>query len=985
MNSLYKTIFREIKQSLGRYLAIFAIVALGVGFFGGLKVTKPAMIKTLDAFINEKNLFDFRLLSTIGFEEEDLEKLTEIPEVTAIEEAWNVDALCDVKIDAGESNERAYRIHSITDSVNGLLITEGRLPENDNECVIDNYMESIPLGSKVCITYNNEQDTLDMLKNHELTVVGAVRTPYYINFERGNTSIGNGKITGFIYVPKGEFDVDYIGEIFITMDNGNRYGAYTKQYDDYIDLKKSVVEDTVKEVVFDRYDRIVSEAEEKIADAENELSDKQKEAEDELSKAKKDIEKGEKEISDNEKLLADGQSEIDKAKSQIKNNESTLQKSKQELLEKKTLLESSQMLMSPLEYEMGMTQIKEGEAQIESGLAQIKKAKAEISSKEQEINDGIVEIEKAKKELEDGKKEYADGVKELDEKLAEGRDKIADAKKELEDLKEPDYFVLGRDTNIGYVCYESDTDIVASIANVFPVFFLLIAVLICMTTMNRMVEEQRTQIGIMKALGYSSASIMMKYVFYAGSAALLGAVIGYTAGTRLLPQMIFQAYNIMYNMGSTILYKSVTWVAVGSIAAALLCSVGAAYFSVIYELKDAPANLIRPKAPRSGKRIFLEYIDPVWKRLPFLHKVSARNIFRYKKRFLMMVLGIGGCTALVLTGFGIGNSIKGVADLQYENVQVYDISVAFSEDATLSDINAITDEKAVFMEKTVDLSVNGSTKQCYLDVPENEAEFSSFLNLIDSESGEEISYPNVAGKAVITKSITEKMNIKVGDTVTVTDSDMNSFNVVISGICENYVSSYLYITKETYENALGDPKYNTAWVRLSENEDAHELSAKYMNYDNVLSVSVIKDLQNRISTMMKGMDFIVVVVIMCAGALAFIVLYNLTNINITERIREIATIKVLGFYASETAQYVFRENMVLTMIGAILGLPLGKALHTFIMHRINIDMISFRNYIAPISYLYAIVLTFVFAMIVNGIMYFKIRDINMAESLKGVE
>ena len=984
MKSMLKSTVREIGQSLGRYLAILAIVMLGVGFFGGLKVTKPAMIKTLDKFLNEKNFYDYRLLSTIGFEEADLEELRTIPELTAIEGSFNVDALCSVSEGENASRESAYKIHSITDSVNQLLVTDGRMPENDRECVVDNYMAGLPIGGTVTITDNNDEDTLDLLKNHELTIVGHVRSPLYINFERGNTSIGSGKISGFIYVPKEEFDTEYLGEIYLTVSDGNTYGAYTQAYDDYIEAKTPVIEDATQKVVEERFRRILSKAQEKIEDGQKELDEKKAEALEELTKAEKEIEDAEKEIADNEKLLSDGREKLDQAKAELRTKEKDLQISEEELQKKKEELLAVKYLIPEKQYQNAYAQLELAEVQLNVGKDALEKAKRELQSRQQELDDGWEELQNAKDELEKGKKEYDEAVEEFDTKIAEAQDTLDDAKKELEDLEEPDYFVLDRKTNVGYVCYESDTNIVAAVADVFPLFFFLIAVLICMTTMNRMVEEQRTQIGIWKALGYSGSSILMKYILYAGSAALTGSVIGYVLGTMFIPQAIWQGYNIMYNMGPTIEYKSLTWVAVLSIIAALLCSVGAAYFSVIYELKEVPANLIRPKAPKSGKRIILEYIGPLWKRMKFLHKVSARNIFRYKKRFFMMVLGIGGCSALVLTGFGIGDSVKGIADLQYENIQTYDISVAFSEDASEEDRNLIQEEKAVFLEKNLDITSKEGVKTAYCIIPEDPEKLKIFLNLLDAQTGEALSYPQ-KGEAILSKSLADKLSVQVGDKVSISDSDMHVIEVKVSALCENYVYSYVYMNEETYEVGFGEPAYNSVWVNAPKDEDLHELAAGYMNLDGVLNVSVIADLQERISVMMGGMDFIVFVVILCAGALAFIVLYNLTNINITERIREIATIKVLGFYSGEAAQYVFRENLVLTGIGALAGLPLGKALHAFVMYNIRIDMVSFKTYISPLSYILAIALTFVFAFVVNGFMYFKLQKINMAESLKGVE
>lgn len=976
---MLKTTLREIKSSLGRYMAILLIIALGVGFYGGLKCTKPAMIKTLDTYLKNSSFFDYRFLSTIGFDKDTPDYIMNLgnPDIASAEGSYFVDALC--QKEGGE--EIIYKLHSITSSVNKLYMVEGRMPENTDECVIDNYMINVKVGDVINVTDNNSEDTLDLLKEHTLKVVGIARSPYYINFERGTTSIGTGKVSGFIYVPEDIFDADYYSEIFIKLKND--FGAYTDEYDDYIESKEDSMEELADEVTSIRFDRIYDEAKEELDDAREEFDKESADGRKELDDALEELEEGRTKIDDAQKEIDDGLKDIEDAKKKLSSQERKLNDSEVEANNKLNELKLGYISgVVPLaDFLIGRQQLEAGLAQIDSGRNEISKARRTIKEQEKEINDGIVELEDARKEWEEGYAEYEDGLKEYNEKVADAQKELDDAKAELEDIEEPLSYSLNRKTNVGYACYESDTNIVASVANVFPIFFFLVALLICMTTMNRMVEEQRTQIGILKALGYSSFSILNKYTFYAGSAALVGAAGGYLAGTYFLPQAIWQGYNIMYNMGPTIEYKSVTMVAVLSVAAAMLCAVGSAYFSVIYELKDVPANLIRPKAPKSGKRVFLEYITPLWKHMKFLHKVTARNILRYKKRFFMMVLGIGGCTALVLTGFGIGDSIKGIADRQYTTIQKYDISVTFSDDFDNTKIEEVLSceglENAAFTrEESVDAYFNGEFKTVTSVLPRNKDELLKFL-VLRTEDGVPIDYPT-GNEAVISARFASNLGINVGDTIELRDSDLNERLCVVSGICENYVYSYVYLPED---NTLDS--YNTAWINAG--DDLHKLGAAIASFDYVLSVSIIDDLRERIDTMMSGMDFIVLIVIMCAGALALIVLYNLTNINITERIREIATIKVLGFYPGETASYVFRENLVLTAIGALVGLPLGKALHAFIMYTIRIDMVSFKTYVAPISYVWAIAITFGFAFLVNGIMYFKLDKINMAESLKTIE
>ena len=1165
---MIKTTIREIKGSLGRYMAILAIVMLGVGLFSGLKATTPAMITTENDYLTQQNFFDFRLLSTVGFDEEDVEELIKLDEVADAEGAVSVDALCTL----GEGNESAYIIHMLPESINRVVLTGGRMPEHADECLLDSalYGEEA-IGMQITVTDSNDEDTLEMFEERTFTAVGIVRSPYYINFERGTTSIGEGKITAFFYVPREAFACDYLTEIYVAA--RQKYDVYSDEYEDYIDAIQPEIEEKNELLVTERYEELIAEAQEKIDDAQTELDDKRAEAEEELADAwqkildaEQEISDGEQELIDGEQEIEDGKKEIADAEQEIKDNEQKLIDGEQEIQDKETeILEAeeevgyheweifdSELTLAAAweELEQGKQELKEqeeklhekdvelqgmeselaeqkaaleeqsatlvgqkmeleagrdalnlkneaeglteeeqdvlamilknledlaaGEQQLQSGLSQIqggleqiqagkgeieggkeqieeakrkiahqelvlleaeaelREAKNEVSNARTELEDGKAELEKAKQELEDGKIELEDGKAELaraktdladaqaeleegktdleegkieladakteyeeaeaefEQEVEDAQQKIDDARAELADIEEPDDYVLNRNTNISYACYESDSNIVAAIANVFPVFFFLVAALICMTTMNRMIEEQRTQIGVLKALGYGNAAIMGKYLFYAGSAAVVGAVIGCVGGTWLFPRVIWMGYSIMYSMGEIEYYFDIR-VAVLSLLAALLCSVGAAYLSCRHELQSVPANLIRPKAPKSGKRIFLEKITFLWSRLKFLHKVSLRNIVRYKKRFFMMVLGISGCTALLVTGFGLKDSVTNIADMQYDEVQIYDIGITFKDGVQSEDMAGVTTAAAGMLEQiscryeeSVDIDFGGKTKSIYMEIPEDADEIGTFLNL-HTQEGDAIPYPG-EGEAVLTAKLAENMGIEPGNQVVLRDNDMNSITVTVSALCENYVYNYIYLNKETYVNQIGaEPEFKSAYVLVNDGADVHETAAVFSDMDNVLSVSVIDDMRQRIATMMKSMNYIVALIIVCAGSLAFIVLYNLTNINITERIREIATIKVLGFYAKETADYVFRENLALTAIGAVVGLFLGKWLHWFVMYNINIDMISFKTLITPLSYLLSLVFTFGFALLVNGLMYFKLEKINMAESLKSIE
>ena len=1066
MKSMMKrNTFREIKKSFGRYFAILAIIALGVAFFSGLKITQSVMVHSADVYLKDLQFYDYRLVSTLGFTEENVEALAEKEDVRAAEGAISAEVLYK---DAGE-NERVIKMHSITEKVNKLKLVAGEMPQSADECVVDSALFSEDaIGSKLVLSENNTTDDLDKFAYKEYTITGLVQSPCYIQFERGNTSIGNGRISGFAYILKDGFAVDYDTEIYIKFDED--YDIYSDEYDSYMEAKEADWETYTKEQADIRYEEIVKDAQDELDEKKEELEEKRAEAEAELESAKQQLTDGETEISD-------GKNQIASAKTELSAKASELQSGKDALSSKAAELESASQQISgqesalaakKAEYEQGLNaylaakqqvtdqrnsletakaQLMENTpgydemlAQIEAGLTEVAGAEAELNAKnaeleaaagqlssaesqlaaaKQQIEDGKNALAAAKAELTDGENqlaaakeqieekedqleaaetELADGLlqyqenqSEFDEQMQDADDQIADAQSKIDEIEKPESYVLDRNTNVGYVCLKNDSGVVKGIANVFPVFFFLVAALICMTTMNRMVEEQRTQIGVLKALGFSEGKIMGKYLFYSGSAAISGTLIGYVLGIHFFPLVIITAYGIVYKMGG-IYYVSDPPLALVSLTVAVLCSVGTTWLSCHKELKEVAADLMRPKAPKAGKRVFLEHVPFIWKRLKFLQKVSVRNIVRYKKRFFMMVIGISGCTALLVMGFGVRDSVVAVADQQYEEIQLYDIGVTLKDgkmpgEADLKSLDSVLEKENAAgmyaMEKTIDLVTDKGTKSIHMVAVENPDEVGDFISL-HTKKQEPIAYPK-EGEAVLSKKVAETYAVKKGDTILLRDSDNNEMHLKVTGICENHIYNYVYIAPESYEKQIGDVVFKNVYVRLPDASDIHEVSAALMKADGVTAVTVNSDMLSRISQMMSCMNYIVIIIIICAGALAFIVLYNLNNINITERVREIATIKVLGFYPKETASYVFRENMVLTAIGCGLGLILGKWFHRFVMGEIQIDMVSFNVQINAVSYLFSVLLTMGFAWIVNCMMTGKLERINMAESLKSID
>lgn len=1093
---MIKTTIREIKSSFGRYMAILLIVALGVGFFVGLKITHDVMVHTADTYLGELELYDYRLVSAIGFDEGCESAFEKEKDVKTVEGSKSADIL----MEREDGSERVIKTMALSRKVNMPRILAGRMPETDAECLADSHaFGKSDIGSKIRISEANVNEDIDKFKVKEYTITGIVTSPLYIRYDRGNTSIGNGVIDAFIYIEQSAYNMDYDTEVYVVFEKGqdgerktlveDNAVIYSDEYEKFMEGKKEKWEEIADSQAKKRYDRICRDARKEIADARQELGEEKAEAEEKLADARQEIEDGKKKLSDgeaaiasakrelaqNEKKLADsekqykegeaeykegkekydaGKKAYDKAKAQYdaeyaknypeyeKNLEiynagkaayeqsvreyeqafagyeagklylsaaeqqqketelaawkAALEKNSKALEGAKAQLEAAaagleagaakleaaqkELKASAKELASAKKTLDSAKTQIADGKRQLADARSQIAVKEQEISDAWIE-------LADGEEEYQEGERELAEKTAGAEEKIADAEEELANLEQPDSYVLDRNTNSGYVNFETDSEIVMGIANVFPIFFFLVAALVCITTMTRMLEEQRTQMGVLKALGYSNGAIVGKYMAYSVSASLTGAVAGFLFGTKVFPWVIWRAYGMMYNMGDSY-YVFDRRLAVVSLVVAFLCSGGTTLLCCYQELSENAAGLMRPKAPKAGKRVMLERIPAIWRRLRFLDKVSVRNLFRYKKRFFMMIIGVSGCTALLVAAFGIRDSISNIADKQFGEIFVYDMSVNMKEETDCADWGIEQREDVSdclpVLKKSVDVLAAKGSKSVNLLIPEHTEDFASYMTLI-SKAGERLTFPK-EGEVYISEKLSERYRIEIGDSITIEDSDLRSGKVTVSGIFENYFNQCILLTGETYASLFGEEAVcNMAFVNVGEKADVHEVSAALMQLDEVTNVSVSGDIRQNMADMMASLDYVVFLVIGCAGALAFIVIYNLNNINITERIREIATIKVLGFYKEETKSYIFRENVVLTLLGSLVGLVLGHYLHAFIMSEINLDDISFDVNIRGTSYLLSVVGTLAFNWLVNLFMSGKLEKVQMAESLKSVD
>lgn len=1095
--SIIKLTKREIRSSLGRYLAIFAIIALGAGLFVGLRLSRPDFLETYNNYTNKTNFYDFRLVSTLGLTDEDLAEVKKLDGVKLAEGAVGADFL----FNTTDEDNLIMMAQSIPENVNQIKLKAGRMPEKANECLADPDMYSKDdIGSTIKLSKDNSEQTFDTFAYDEYTIVGLAYSVLYINMERGSSTLGNGSVKGYIYIPMDGFSTDYYTDIYVCVDSegyvySDEYEQSTRKYvdglekfmseravirrDAIIDDAMSQLDDAKKQyedgkTQYDaakaEYDAGYAEYVQKKSDTEAQLEQARKEIENaermmgdssvidqkqaELDAAKAELDKGQAEyerglkqfnakaklaygavdeqiayyenrIIDKQNDIAAQNAEIESLNAQLAEAQANGDSLKARLIEWKIKTANDRISRDnadierynerlevhrqkraevDAELEPYRKQLEDAKAQLDAGYAQIESGQAELDAAREMISSGGAKLEAAKKQYEQGKAEAERGFAEAEKELASGKAQLDAAKAELDkgaaeldsaekqikNINHADTYVLDRDTNAGYVCFESDTNVVQSVASVFPVFFFLVAALVCLTTMTRMIADQRTQIGIMKALGYSSGAIIGKYMFYSGSATVFGCIFGIAAGSFAFPAVVWFGYGLIYNLSG--LTFTMDWpLAAGITAANLAVTLLVTWYCCAKELKCAPAELIRPKAPEAGKRILLERIPVVWNDMSFMQKVSARNIMRYKKRIFMMLLGIGGCTALVLTALGLNDTIQNVVTRQYDDIILYDyeITMAYDMNEEEQEIffrDAGDDIKdAVFLYRGLaEVSGSDAIKSATLTVTDGK-KLCKYIDL--SYDGEPIDYPG-RGEAAINYNLARQLGgIEVGDEIKLTTSEKKELTVTVSALFDNYVDSFVFISPETCEEQLGEvPEYKSALVNAPDGADVNRCAeALTHDVDGVRGVTLSTDIKERMSSMLDGLLVVVAAIILCAGLLAFIVLYNLTNINISERIREIATLKVLGFYPNEAAHYVFRENLILTGAGAVFGLGLGVALHAFVMNAIKVDMMYFKPHISFLSFAVSIVITFVFAMIVNAIMRRRIDNIDMAGALKSIE
>ncbi|MEE0247910.1 FtsX-like permease family protein [Peptacetobacter hiranonis] len=1080
--ALNKDILRDILKSKGRYFSIMLIVALGVAFFSGIKVSPKVMRNTVDDYYDEYNFMDVEIISTLGLTDDDVKAIKKLDTVEGVFPTYSMDVITNVK-----DQDRVLKVHALPtenlskdnkDYINRVKLIKGRLPKNSGECVVlkPKYDHlNLKIGKTLNIKSGTEDKLSENLKKDNYKIVGLVETPYYLSYEFGNSSIGSGSVDGIMLVPQNDFKTEAYTEMYITAKGAKEQTSFYQDYKDTVKKTEDQIDKITDERIEHRYNEVVGEATDELNKAKKEYNDKKKETEDKINKAEKELKDGKQKIKDGKqelktkkaetkKQIKDGFKKLDSAEAQLKSGRKQYEAAKKEFESKKqqanSQISSAESQLAPLksnidslksnisglesqlsnpsiseekkatltrtisaykeklsalegQYNEGYAKIQSIKNQIKSGERKLSRTKSELDRNQRKIKTersklytmeekAEKEFKKAEEELVKNEKKLVDSEKELEKAKNEAKDEFKKAEKDLKEaedeikkIEKPEWYVLNRDKQYSAAEYGGCADSIDALAGIFPVFFVLVAALVALTTMTRMVDEQRINIGTLKGLGYTLGMIAKKYIVYAMSASAIGSIIGLIVGYTVFPTIIYNAYAIMYTVPKVEL-RTDLFITVLSIATSIFVTTFAAFAACRRELIEAPAILMRPKAPKNGKRILLERIGFVWNRIGFIWKVTLRNIFRYKKRFLMTVLGISGCTALILTGFGVRDSIQMIVDVQFGELNKYSMTASYDSDEKTEDVeylkSLISNEKGVkeigmFHNQNAKVMINNKEKEVTVVIPENKNTFKEFIELRERKSHTPIKLDNKG--IVISEKAARNLDAKVGDKVKILNENDVSAEAVISGITENYVNHYIYMTNDYYKELFNRNAYsNRIYGVLDDSitiDQEDKMASKIIDSTCANGTVFTTGIKDGFSDTIKSLNYVVLLMIVSAGALAFVVLYNLSNVNISERIREIATIKVLGFYDKEVSAYIYRENVILTLIGAVVGLGLGVILHQFIMITVEVENMMFGRLINPLSYAAAFILTIVMGTIVNLVMNKKLKKVEMVESLKSVD
>lgn len=1073
-----KDIFREIKISLGRFLSILCIVAIGVAFFAGIKASAPDMKNSADTYFDKYNVQDIQVYSTIGLTKKDVAAIKKIKGVKSVQPSFSMDTLSQI-----DSTQMVIKVisYGIDQKMNKVRVVEGRMPERENECLVEassatnKLYGTFHIGDTIKLQSGTDEALSKSLKHTKFKIVGTCYNPNYLSYEKGSSNIGSGTVNSFIYIQNTNVLKDYYTEVDVCVKGAKDLDCYSDEYFDVVDpvLKK------IKKISNKQIDARIQSYQSELDEKKQEATNKFKDAENQFNDAQNKIDSGLSEIQSNELKLQNSKDQINQgwneyyANLQLLDNIPTLQnaiaqieeseKKLPELLsqkeqvenglqqinaegdlntkrtliqnaidfidialkklenypdssdaetiriklnEKKELLQGQlslidQAIAKKAELEAILPQIQSGIEQIQAGVAkkaelqsqlnQLLNAKNELNNAYVSLINGQAQYEDGVSKIEDAKNELNKSIEQLTLSKAEFNIQKHDALRELSDAQleidkmEGKWIVLDRNSHYSYRDYGACADRMDGIAKVFPVFFFLVAALVCMTTMTRMVDEQRNEMGTLKALGYSKLQIASKYIIYALIASILGSILGCSLGMYLFPTVIFNAWNTLYNIDQIkfLFQPGLILLASGSVTGITLL---ATLYSIYSELIEMPSQLMRPKAAKAGKKILLERITFIWKRLSFLQKVTARNIFRYKKRFFMTIIGIAGCSALLVAGFGINDSISDIVNQQYNVIYHYDATVSAKTSEITSQIKSLKGVKDVYEEDhlAVTTKIENKDISTTVHIISNDKKFKDFCTLFNGNKEFDLDDSSV----LISQKMATKLNKKAGDTIKIKDANNKVIKAKIKGVFTNYVGHHIYASESLYKSWNTNAKTTHFYLIKSKKTTKkfeRNLGNKIMNIDGVQSVTFYSSLQKNFKDMIKSISYIVVVLVISAACLAFVVLYNLSNVNISERKREIATIKVLGFTRKEVDAYINRETILLTILGSLIGLGIGIGLHHLIMNLAEMDDIMFGRTINSISYVISFAMTIGFNAIINLCMHKKLNNIQMVESLKAVE
>lgn len=995
-NRILTNSLRVIKLSFPRFLSLTVISMLGVFCFAGLGATAPDMIKTLDNYLDSTNTYDIKILSTMGFTDNDISALKKIKGVNQIEGGYSKDVLI-----AEDDSEYVINVSSLPTDINKLKLIKGKLPSKDNEIVVEEVMLSrcnLKIGDTILLSD-------EAFINKEVKIVGTVDSSLYFNAIvsssiRGNTSIGTGTINYYTFCLASNFNQDYYTNIYLTVTDALELETSKDDYNDLINQVTKRIENISNSQEKNRRDQIYNEALDKITKEEDDGNKKFDEVAATLDSSKEDLDKAKANLNTYKNKLASTKTMLNQARASIDDAwgkyRATLSENninEAEIDKNIEYLESEIAKINQLiEAGSSTDELKGQLTNLNTKLAllkQLKSVKSEILNNEAQYNSNLNQYNTSYNSYlsslnlyNTNYDRYLESLDTYNTERADFNEKISEAKEDLNKIDMPSWYIYDRTDYTTYAEYVDDTNSIKNLSGIFPIVFFAVSILVSLISMNRMVEDDRGEIGTLKSLGFSNKDIMIKYLLFSFLAMVIGGVLGSLLGVVIIPSLIFKIYKILFDIPNFYLGLNLNITIIGFLIS-FICVCGATVYTVSKVLKEKPSELMRPKAPKSGKRVCLEKISFIWDNISFSNKVTIRNLFRYKKRVIVTIVGIAGCCGLMLCGFGIKDSIMDIAGRQYGEIFKFD-AMAYVNNIS-SDTEIFNNSMITSTVYTNNLKVTVSDTNVNLFIANDNEELDKVVSLFNYKTKKRIKL--VKGKVVITEKLASLKKLKVGDKINILDVNNKKYQYEISDITANYFEHFIYMDRNTYEESGGVFDANVVYLNTKKlsNKDKDVLSGELLKNDEVLSVNYVSSLVEVITNMLNSLDEVVFILIVLAASLSFVVLYNLSNINIMERKREIATLKVLGFYNKEVDNYITKENIILTIIGILIGLGFGYLLTNIIITTVEIEKARFLKRICFNSYIYAAGMSFIFTLIVNIVTHFGLKKIDMIESLKSVE